>query len=85
MIHQPDTTRAETLGVGALVFGLLSLGLCWWFPFGAVLGACGLGFGLASRVVGSSRSARIGTLYSLGGVMASVLLASYVWDRLLGI
>ncbi len=82
MSQRFDTIRSETLGAGAMVFGLLSLGLCWWFPFGAVLGICGIGFGLASRLAGKSRHSAIGMIYSAGGVASAMLL---VWDRLLGI
>ena len=78
-----NTSRAETLGVGAMAFGLLSLGLCWWFPFGAMLGGSGVGFGVSSRFVGKSRSALIGTLFSMGGIAASILTTPYFWDRLL--
>jgi hypothetical protein len=84
-MSQPSQAgRAETLGVGAMVFGLLSLGLCWWFPFGAVLGGSGVGFGVYSRLIGKSRSALIGTLFSTGGITASMLLTPFFWNHLLG-
>ncbi len=78
MSQWDDATRAETIGVGAMVFGFLSLMLCWWIPFGAILGAWGLGFGLAARLAGGSRSALIGSVSSASGLAAGLLLT--LWD-----
>jgi hypothetical protein len=81
-----DTTRSETIGVGAMIFGFLSLVLCWWFPFGALLGACGVGFGLAARLAGGSRPALIGSIYAAGGLATGTVLAAWdTWGRWLGL
>jgi hypothetical protein len=68
------------LGGGSVAFGLLSLALCWWFPFGTVLGVCGLLLGLAGLVAGdrTNRSV-IGCLLAVVGVGTGLLLAWGLW------
>jgi len=85
MGEQVDTSRAGTIGVGALTFGLLSLGLCWWFPFGAILGACGVALGLASGLAGGGRLAWLGVLSSAGGASAAMIQIWDLWSHLLGL
>ena len=82
MVTEP--TQAEELGVGAQVFGLLSLGLCWWFPFGPLLGACGTGLGVASLIAGVGRRGMVATVLASTGLAVGLLLASNDWTRLLG-
>jgi hypothetical protein len=77
-------TQGEEFGVGAQVFGLLSLGLCWWFPFGPLLGAFGTGLGIASLMAGVGRRRFVGTAFAISGLAIGLLLASNDWTRLLG-
>jgi hypothetical protein len=81
-----DATRAETLGVGAMGLGLLGLALCWWFPFGPLLAACGGASALAARLSGGSRAALLGAVYSGGGVAVGALLLAWdTWGGLIGL
>lgn len=41
-----NASTADQLAASAIVFGLVSLGVCWWFPFGPVLGVVGTGLGV---------------------------------------
>lgn len=78
------TTQAEELGAGAHVLGLLSLGLCWWFPFGLLLGACGTSLGVASLISGMGQRGFLATALALTGLVVGLMLASDDWSRLLG-
>jgi hypothetical protein len=79
-----ETSRADDLGAAALVFGMISLLLCWWFPYGGILGACGVAMGVAGWA-GGGRSAGPGTLIAAAGTGAALLLAWDYWWRVLGL
>jgi hypothetical protein len=80
----PDATFADQLAAGAVVFGLVSLLTCWWFPFGPAVGTVGAGMG----VVGWWRSpdagrALVGTILAACGAGAGLLLAWEYWERVI--
>jgi hypothetical protein len=68
------------------VLGLVSLAVCWWFPFGQTLGVVGTGFG----VVGwwgtrDGGRALVGTALAATGAGAGLLLAWDYWWRAFGL
>ena len=78
-----NASTADQLAAGAIVFGLVSLVTCWWFPFGAVLGLVGAlsGIGAWWGETGGGRrgdQAVVGTALSVAGAGAALLLA---WDE----
>ena len=83
MTPETDPSLAGRLGVTGFVFGLVALGLCWWFPFGPVLGACGSVLS-AGGWAGGDRRGRLGFVLAAGGTAAGALLAWEYWRRLFG-
>lgn len=69
----------EQLATAAVVFGLFSLAVCWWFPFGAVLGLCGTVLGFASMISGGGLRGVVGFLLALCGAGSGLLLAADSW------
>ncbi|HXD88315.1 MAG TPA: hypothetical protein VN641_17635 [Urbifossiella sp.] len=69
----------EQLSTAAVVFGLFSLAVCWWFPFGAVLGLCGTVLGFSSWITGGGMRAAVGFLLAISGAGAGLLLAADSW------
>jgi hypothetical protein len=81
-----DTAPADQFAAGAVVFGLVSLGACWWFPFGPALGLVGCGMGLLGWYAGRDGTrALLGTLLAACGSGAGLLLAWDYWWRLIGL
>jgi hypothetical protein len=78
------TSVPDALTTAATVFGLVSLALCWWFPFGPTLGICGTVCGVASWLAGGGGRAVVGGLLAASGAGAGLLLAWDYWARLTG-
>jgi hypothetical protein len=78
-----DATPAEQLATGAVVLGLVSLVMCWWFPFGPVVGTVGCFMGAAGwcRNPDAGRGP-VGTLLAACGAGTGLLLAWDYWWRL---
>jgi hypothetical protein len=81
-----DARPADQLAAGSVVFGLVSLFTCWWFPFGPVVGTVGCGMGLIGWYGGrDGAQALVGTLLAACGTGAGLLLAWDYWWRLIGV
>ena len=83
MHPEADPTLANRLGVTGLAFGLFGLAVCWWFPFGPLVGAAGTLLAAAGWL-GSDRLGRLGTFVASAGAGAGGLIAWDYWARTLG-
>jgi hypothetical protein len=83
----PDSTAiADRLATGAVVFGLVSLVVCWLFPFGPLLGVAGAVAGLLAMLTGrAGERALVGTALAAIGAGTGLLLAWDYWRRVLGL
>ncbi len=85
MADTVNTPDAVAGGTSALAFGALSLLLCWWFPFGALLGATGVAVGLVSGLADWGRGRAVfGGLLAAGGLGAALVMNWGSWVRWLG-
>lgn len=85
---EPDVNASTTdqIAAAAVVFGLVSLGVCWWFPFGPVLGLVGTGLGALAWWTGrDGERALVGAALAACGTGAGLLLAGDYWWRVLGL
>ena len=74
MSADADVAPAEQAEVGAFALGLLSLALCWWFPYGAFLGACGAVTGIGAWAAGRRGRAALAAGLGLAGAAAGAVL-----------
>lgn len=82
LVETVNTPDAIAGGTSALALGTLSLLLCWWFPFGAFLGATGVVIGLVSWLAGWGRErALFGGLLGASGLAAASLMNWAWWSR----
>jgi len=72
---------AEIAAAGALVLGLIGVALCWLFPFGAAIGACGCILGLVSWLARGGHLPFFGTAMGAVAVGASAILGWNEWVR----
>jgi hypothetical protein len=81
-----DASAADQFGASSMVFALISLATCWWFPYGAVIGAVGVGWGLLGWCLGNpSERSVLGAVLAACGMGAGVLLAWDYWQRTFGL
>ena len=83
----PDANAFTTdqLAAAAAVFGLVSLAVCWWFPFGPVLGLAGTACGLLPWWFDRDRARTlVGALLAAFGAAVGLALAWSYWLRLFG-
>ena len=73
------------LAAGAIVFGLVSLAVCWWFPFGPILGAVGVGMGIAAGIGTDREESGVGVMVAAIGAGTGILLAWDYWRRVVGL
>jgi len=73
------------LAAGAIVFGLVSLAVCWWFPFGPILGLVGVGMGLAAGIGTDREESGVGVMVAAIGAGTGILLAWDYWRRVVGL
>lgn len=80
-----NATAGDQLAATAVVFGLVSMMTCWWFPYGPVVGATGTALGLGGWWAGGAGDrARVGTALAACGAGAGLLLAWDYWWRVFG-
>lgn len=85
-VSNSDYDSVNWLAAGEIVFGLVSLAVCWWFPFGPILGAVGVGMGLAAVGIGTDREqSAVGVIAAAIGAGTGMLLAWDYWRRLVGL
>jgi|GEM_PF-2231885 len=85
---QPDANASfsEQCSAAAVVFGLVSLVTCWWFPYGPTVGAVGTAFGLLAWWIGQhGERALLGTALAAFGTATGVALAWNYWQRVFGL
>jgi hypothetical protein len=81
-----NASTADQCAGAAVVLGLVSLAVCWWFPFGAILGGVGAALGLLGWCIGpATERALVGTGLAACGAGAGVLLAWDYWHRVFGL
>lgn len=74
------------LAAGAIVFGLVSFAVCWWFPFGPILGLAGVGMGIAAWIIGTERrQSGLGVIVAAIGAGSGLLLGWDYWRRVVGL
>jgi hypothetical protein len=80
-----DASAPEQCATAAVVLGLVSLVVCWWFPFGALLGATGTALGIGAWYAGRvAERALVGAFLAASGTGAALLLAWDYWRRVFG-
>jgi hypothetical protein len=86
IVSNPDYDSVNGLAAGAIVFGLVSLAVCWWFPFGPILGAVGVAMGIAAWTIGTDREqSAVGLIVAAIGAGTGMLLAWDYWRRMVGL
>jgi hypothetical protein len=85
MSADENASPADQCAAVAVVFGLVSLLTCWWFPYGPVVGVVGMGFGVIAWWAGVGGRALVGTALAACGAGAGLLLAGDYWWRVFGL
>ncbi|HEX4613653.1 MAG TPA: hypothetical protein VH092_36055 [Urbifossiella sp.] len=86
MAADENVSAADQFAAAAVVLGLVSLGVCWWFPFGPVLGVIGTGLGILAWWTGrDGERALVGMTLAATGAGAGLLLAWDYWWRAFGL
>jgi hypothetical protein len=75
----------EQLATAAVVFGLVGCAVCWWFPFGPILGLCGTVAGVGSWLAAGGARAAVGAVLAAVAAGTGLLLAWDYWARLTGL
>ncbi len=82
MAENTNDSLAECFISGAIIFGMVSSVLCWWFPYGAIIGLLGVTFGVLGWWTGNQTTrSLVGIALSACGAGASILLAWDYWAR----
>ena len=85
MTVDENASVADQCAAAAVVFGLVSLLTCWWFPFGPVVGTVGTGLGVIGWWGGVGTRAIVGLILAASGAAAGLLLAGDYWWRVFGL
>lgn len=81
-----NASAAEQCASAGVALGLVSVLTCWWFPFGALVGAAGTAFGLVGWYAGrAAERALVGAALAAVGTGAGLLLGWNYWGRLFGL
>lgn len=82
MVEHGNDSLAECFISGSIIFGMISSLLCWWFPYGAIIGLLGATFGVLGWFTGRQTGRTlVGIALSACGGGASILLAWDYWMR----
>jgi hypothetical protein len=86
MSPDENASIADQFAAAAMMFGMVSLATCWWFPFGPTLGAVGTFCGMLAWRLGSmTERGMVGMALAASGMAAGLLLAWEYWWRLFGL
>jgi hypothetical protein len=79
MDRDENAAMPEQLATAGVVFGLVSLVVCWWFPFGPALALAGTAAGVGSWLGGGGLRSLVGLAFAASGFATGVLIAADSW------
>jgi len=79
MDSHENAALPEQFATAAVVFGLVSLVVCWWFPFGPTLALCGTAAAVGSWLAGGGFRSLVGLAFAALGFATGMLIAADSW------